>query len=297
MARQIAIPIQGQVPRVTFFIKTNTKTITETHWAPSISGGLSNILQLAANLAISRFAVCSGDAQMIEIRASQENVYRDSLVDTTVAFLQSAGYPQENVGNDCLYIRMNSGTQYRKILYLGAIPDPVIAGDTYENAAIAGYDVALRRYLSRLCGADAQNFGSWGYLAVSQDPLLAPRVQVLSVDGVFATQTVTVTTAQGHGLLTNDIVRLSRVPGANIQAPVNQLWAVTTLTATTFTLQNFPGFVANFNLGRGGTSQKMIKTFVPYTDFAIEKTAGTRKRGGRTFLPLGRLKRKYTVGY
>lgn len=296
MALQPAIPIDASYARVTMFITTTSKTVSEVHWLVTPGTSAQDGLTAGSQLAALRSAMLCGDGKIIEVRCSLENVFRDSLVDATTADLPPTGFEPENVGNDCLKARFEGTSLYRRIAYLGAIPDDCITKDGYVPGANVNFNKALKLFFTSLGGTPSSPNIRWGFLVINKNPGVAPVCQIANMQGTAGSNTVTVQTKQAHLLANLDVVRLSRVPNASATLPFNQLWQVLVTDATTFQILNFPTLPALLIKGPGGTAQKQIKTIQRYTSAQLDGV-GTRKRGGRAFLPLGRSKKKRTIGY
>jgi hypothetical protein len=292
-----AIPIVGNPVRMTFFMTTPSRTISESHWYATDGADPVTVLNAGVNLAQYRVNLLASGASMVEVRVSIENIYRDSLVDSTVAFLTPAGITAENLGNDAIVIRAESTSLYRKVFYLGGIPDGVIVAGKYDPAAAGagtfGKDVVS--YLKALQGKQGTTQGSWGFLALDKSAA-CPRCNVTSINVTTAPTVVTVTCKQAHNCSNGDLIRLSYVPNATAQLPWNQVWAVTVVNPTTVTLNGFPIQLVGYSQGIGGFLTKQQRILRPYTNLIID-SVNTRKRGARAFLPRGRSKKKHTVGY
>lgn len=297
----IAIPVLNKTPRLTFFIKTPSRTISESHWYSIANADLATVSAAGNALAGKRAACLAGGAEMIAMRVSLEKVYKDSLVSTLTLGFTDTGFAPENMGNDALVISCQSGTLYRKVFFLGGIPDDVVANGTLVPSPPApstsgAWGKNFRGYLNWLQGGGGPG-QAWGFLALQKGDS-APRIPILSMLQNVGPSTLTVTTNGNHMLAAGDVVRISRYPYANINQPFNQLWYVATVpTPSTYTVSGWvTSGTAPITTGAGGWSWKQIRDVVPYTQVQFD-SINTRKRGARAFLPLGRVKRKKTVGY
>jgi hypothetical protein len=321
-AKQPTIPIDQSYTRVTMFLKSPDKSWTEVHWYASGSNttwvgvpDLDTITAAVANNGLTqlRYAALATGSMMTEVRASQELIYKDSEVSDKP--LNYPVYPptspaNENVGNDCLAIRIESTDTARKTLYLGGVPDAVINNGVYIANSPSFFVGALQLYLNYLCnvGALTGTTNKWGFLTLNKDAA-HPRVQIQSIVlTVGAPDVLTVTTVQNHlipetitvnGILYPSVVRLSYAPNSNSAQPLNQLYTVGSVASPNqvrLLAPNWPPAATFVQQGRGGYLQNMVKTFRPYVTSTVP-VAGTRSRGVTANLPLGRFKRKSTVGY
>lgn len=332
MAKQPTIPVLGKWIRMTMFMSGPKKSITESHWYNSQSvTDMQSVLNLvvgttAAAIAYARWWLLADPCTMDEVRVSQENVYKDSLVSTVpLTFgtrISASNLWPLNTGNDCLEYRIEGTQQYRKSLFLGLIPDGVIQGGQYaiNNPAATKADIPfyfdgkMQAYFNALAGTPpftAAPQTTWGTLVISKDPTLSPRCNIVDVSYIAPTAgppataaVLTVDTMQPHLLVVNPttganpVVRLSGLPAQTVGAPLNQLFQVASIpSATRVNLAVPTGFPADdFVLGVGGKLQNQIRVFQPYTAWYL-RTASTRLRGGRTNLQRGRSLTRKILGY
>jgi hypothetical protein len=318
MALQPAIPIDRNYCRVTVFIKTPTKVTSESHWlvepnsATEFGEGIQKfdtetLATWMADLQPLRRQCFAKDCYTLAVRASSENLYKDSAVYTGDPGQTKSGpvFP-ENAGNDVLNIRMQCGDNYRRIMYLGAVPDVAMTDDKYKSDGDAQvFDTALAEYLVKLAGKsinpqETPVASKWGFLVLNKNAAKCPRVKITGITYVKGPPPIlTVFCDKAHKLNIGDIVRVSRVPKVSKDFPLNQLWrALPGSDEKNFVIADF-ATASTDAIGNwfGGFAMRQEKTIAPYTGWSIETNVGTRKRGGRTFLPLGRVKRKITVGY
>lgn len=297
MSRTLTTPIDNNYVRVLFWMRGGTKSFTETHWLASPSTSLVDALTAANKLAKYRGPLLNSQTTIRRLRASHENVYKDSQnldYDKITQGNQIPGTDAANTGNDCLRLLATSDDFNRKSIYLGGIPDAVIKAESWDKSGIAGYDTAMEAYIDALV-RPAKTGLQWGFLGLNRDPLVCPRVEILTVVFTGGSPVFTVTCKDAHRANTNDIVRISLVPGADVNHPVNQLWMITKVSDTVFTCEMEFSAPAAATL-KGGHAMRQSKKFLQYTAIDVAE-ATTRQRGARTFLPLGRRKIKRTVGY
>src|SRR5580658_4458956 len=114
MAKQPAVPIDGRYIRLTMFMSQGTTTITESHWVASqdptqMQTLLNNSVSTTPpyGIAYDRWYLLASFSQMTEIRCSQENVYKDSLVTT-----DCLGFSGSNPANATIN-QSNDGLEFR----------------------------------------------------------------------------------------------------------------------------------------------------------------------------------------
>jgi len=101
---------------------------------------------------------------------------------------------------------------------------------------------------------------------------------------VSAITTAGVVTAPGHGLLTNDITRISRVI---TPTSINKLWRVIKIDNDTFSLVGFTTLTTAPIVGLNTSSRKQSYTFVSISGGRVERA--TSHKTGRPFgLSIGR---------
>lgn len=308
MPKQPAVPISGTPIKLTFLIKTPTKKFTEVHWNNSVVDLENPLLNDDCNnLAIARCKSLPVDCKMLHWQLSKENVYRDAWPNAGGSLPKGLITDKDNQGNNTLPVYMSAGTQYRRTMFLGAIPDSVIGDDLYKPEENTIFKTWITSFLAILTGVDpgapvgsaalAPN-NQWGFL-----PRLVndPTVPVVPIDFfTFASgkPDFTVVTTLAHGCSVGDVVQISKVQGANAQFPMNQLWVVqSTGTDTTMDLQGFPPSVIPADTGlSGGFLQRKVRTFQKYDGYAIGQPSA-RNRGNSIETPKGRHKVKYNIGW
>jgi hypothetical protein len=306
--KQPVIPIAANYVKVEMFIHTPSKEVTESHYWNTVSTppDLVGALNAFDPIARARAAMLPNGVYIDEVRASVEGIQGDTILNNVYSNLPgpSPGV-QENLSNDCLKVRIQGilgNVNTHTNVSLAGIPDDCIVRGAYVTnpTSVPTFNDLLTDYFKALCG----NYGTlvlaqpgaWGYLGLNPAYQRIPITQIL-ITGNIPSQVVTVTTKAAHGLAANDVVRLGRVPNASAILPWNQLWIVASVVdATDFTIAGFPPVAVVVPNGPGGTMRKMSKVFIPYVGAGNLKP-GTRRRGTRTGLPLGRFKKKSTLGY
>jgi hypothetical protein len=295
MPRQPAIPIDQPWPRIQLWMHDEATTISETHWYNSPSGLAAALTQGTALAAIRR-GMLPINCFMTEVRASLENVYRDSLVQTFTGAFGNAGFVAPNSNADSIGIRLESNATvqglYRRISYLGYVPDDAILAEEYLPGNNVAYNATLQRYMAALMNT-ANNLG---FLAIIKNPGISPRVPVVQVTGTLGTNVCTVTTSAASLLAIGNVFRLTGVATPKGAPTLNRLWVVENIAGNVITFFLDSVLTVNVALNAGGFVMKMLKTFQPYTNSYLDGLRN-RKRGGRAFLPLGRSRRRAIVTF
>jgi hypothetical protein len=311
MPLQPPIGIDANYIKLTMIINTPTKVVTESHLKVGAITGTPTFAALQTALAdangwlVSRAQMLPAGCNLNEVRASVENVAGATAVNTTYINIVGTEPAVENVGNDCLKLRLEGGNSSHTNISLAAIPDDCIASGKYviNPASAPTFDNLVKTYFTNLCNGyqlstTAPRVNSaWGFLGLDPTQLRIKVVSAIATVAGFVT-TLTITTSAGITVAPGDVVRLGKIPGASSVFPVNQLWQVATvIDATHFTIATSPSFLpAGNSTGPGGYVRKLIYTCIPYNN-AVMLAPGTRRRGSRTGKPLGRFKKKRTVGY
>jgi hypothetical protein len=306
--KQPVIPIAANYVKVEMFITTPSKEVTESHYwntvstPPDLVGALGKFDPIAR----ARASMLPNGVYIDEVRASVEGIQGDTILNNVYSNIPgpSPGV-QENLSNDCLKVRIQGligNVNTHTVVNLAGIPDDCIVRGAYISnpASCPTFNTLLTAYFTALCGAYNQLTpaapGPWGYLGLNPANQRIPIVQIL-ITGSIPNQVVTVTTKAAHGLAQYNVVRLGRVPNASAILPWNQLWVVASIVdGFNFTISGFPPVAVVTPNGPGGTVRNMSKIFIPYVNAGNLKP-GTRRRGTRTGLPLGRFRKKTTLGY
>lgn len=281
----LVVPVRGNPVRVTLFLAGPGATVAESHYYAT-DGDINSAMSQGLLLAAKRVALLGSDARGVELRASLENVFRDSLA----ADLSSLKGPPGNGACDpkdrCLNVRVECGSLYRKNLFLALIPDNTIQKSKYAPAGVAGWHSALDSYLFQLTGFANVQRQVWGTLVINKDQGFTPRVPIVRTGFNLDLTRLDVLTRGVHGLKVGDVVRLRTVLGKGVVYPFSQrvFKVVAVQTPTQFDLALSSG--AHGQAPQVGTIQRQVRVFAPYSDYFL-RGIGFRKRGGRTMLPRG----------
>lgn len=278
-------PIVGNPIRVTMFIKTPNKTLSETHWATGTSGTPKSVLTAATvpgGIVQLRANLLGNDSNIQIVRASKDNVFRDSTIATS-HFNPAGSTSTTDPAVNCLNVRLESGDLYRRTLYLGALPDVVIVDGKYDYTS--PHYAKVRTYLNALSS------GSWGFLAVDKGgaPLTNPQIPIagITANTAVSPNVITVITLGPHGLTTGDAIRISQVTGQFTRQFLGT-WFVDVATATTLILRDFPTLALTPVIIKKPGFLHTLKRVVQAYDNWGTLDLTSRKRGARTFLPRGR---------
>jgi hypothetical protein len=291
---QPAVPIISNWPKLTLFIQTPTKVITESHWYTSINA-LQACMAEANNLINMRRALLGDDAKLVAVRGSLENVFGDSLINPKSLTVVPNGYGPCDPGDSNILMRLESGSFYRKSLFLSGVPDLVIQSSVYTPQACQGYSTAMTNWSKYLAPKGPTAAPVWGFLARNKTAIQCPQVQVLVIQ-TDPTGKIASVTCAGDPLLdptdpTKSVVLLSRLNDGTRNYPeFNGLWNVDSVPAPgNF---NFVGsFVPNQTYFMNtGFARKAQKILCLYTN-AVVRAIGGHKRGNRALTPLGRRKK------
>jgi hypothetical protein len=324
MPLALQVPFLGNLGKMVMTIRTPSKTFNEVHYCnigdtPVDIGTLPQVKKNAQALAVARSTLLPVNCTLLGWEMSNTAVYRNTIGNSYgTGYGEGATASAENEGNDCLKVRLTSTEAYRRILYMGAIPDLVVGSDIFSPQVSAGWYTALQLYLNLLAGkpagpAIAPPAGSpttpfvpfWGSAFQSTDTGASGAypigdIQALTWNGTIPPNQFFVTTDVPIKALPGDVVRISKFVGANAGLPMNQLWTVVsgsgleyilnswTLPASyggAFTTQPYNGYI-----------QKVVKVFGFYDSWALQQP-GTRNRGNRISTPLGRKRKKRNIGY
>lgn len=308
MAAQPAIPFSGTYTKMQMWIRTPTKVISEVHWNEQ-TGALpsSPVVKSAIALVKLRIACLPKDCTLEKWSLSRENVYGDSW---STDDLQAQAGPiagSENEGNDCIQVLFHAGTEYRRSLYMAAIPDDAVNDDVYSIGGVAAFDQAFVKYLYALAGkvsggvaapTGAGNTAGWGYMPILNSGVSVPRRRITKFRFTPDADTFRVELDGNSQCSVGEVCRISGVQNVSEVYPMDQLFTVADVTDATkpYLLGLTPRATFPDPVPTGGYFQRKVRVFRRYTDAAILE-ATTRNRGIRALSPLGRKKRKKTIGY
>lgn len=289
------------------FFSLGRQAWTETHWH-SQTNTLAAAVDDTTTLATTRVGLLGKQSVLTGIRLSFDGVYRDSLLIDPAAIpvpkgqlaISAPANPQapavdtlsSDTPNVDIVIRMEGGERRRRTCYLGGNPDAVVTGPFLPK----GIDPSVAWWSKNLVKWQAiMTSGVWGFMARNIDP---PVGVVKGFQGNAVPPTM-MGIIVGNGTMGpvpfNPQIQLRNfqvqpgapkingkywVSGDPTAIDGNQLWM----------LLDSLNLVEN-NVVKAGTAEFVQWTWQKYTSADVEY-AHTRKRGGRSGLPLGRVKRR-----
>ena len=143
----------------------------------------------------------------IEIRVSDDNVKRDSLVYVAPTADQTTGFPGFEAGefsDACLLIRMSATPQYRRPLYLAGVPAMYIVNNGQwvpGSAWQAQYQLFVKEMFS----------GNWG---LKNQVIPGSTNPITTFVGQGSTPYVTFGTSVAHGFVEGTLVNIKGYRGA-----------------------------------------------------------------------------------
>ena len=261
-----------------FFIRTPGWLIAESHFYGLPFSSLSEVLDAGILLGERRAELLPPACTLLEVRASIENTYHDSLALSRGVMLQgNAAWPDGDMAKNVIGVTIRSNTTGWKCLEFGAVPGGILKSDTYSPLRNPAWSDAFEKYLDALIGKRQFAPGTWGFIGVSTDPDSNPRIRIADIAGNATDDFATVTTLAAHNIEPGSVIKIGLCPKASDAAPVNQVWEVGAVTDDTLVLENFPVIADGFSLGIGGYLKNQQRSFRPYSSYAIRKTA-TRVR-------------------
>jgi len=233
-------PINGNPWRITLFIRNARTTISETHWLTSNISVPATVMGYALQLATDRAEVIGSDAEVFRARASQDNIFRDVLLNDQTLPGSASNSTCDPRGSSIL-IRMTAGAKRWKSLFLGCVPDTaIIDGRRATPAQLPGWNQRLLSYLDYLKSSP------FGFAALDDSnalPLGNPLIQITEITPLtVGNVTVVSVTAPGHYFVLGDIVRIRGMRGQD-QRLINGDFVVGTVTGDVFNLQSWPSIV------------------------------------------------------
>ena len=140
MAKQPAIPIDGNPIRLTMFLKGPERTISESHWLdPTQKTTLKDGLKQATTLATLRANTLVNGWKMTEVRVSKENIQKDSSVNADVALIPNPAFTSDSSADDCINVRIESGELYRKVLYFAPVSGDAVVQEEYSPSTAKAF--------------------------------------------------------------------------------------------------------------------------------------------------------------
>ena len=158
------IPIVGNLGKMVLTIRTPSKTFEEVHYCNLGSDNvdintLPNTISRGQSLANAQRACLPLNCRLLGWEMSNTSAYRNIASSNYLqGFNPGVSTDNENAGNDCLKIRLTATSKYRRMLYLGAVPDDVVTSDIFVPGVAANWFTNLQTYLNTLAGAPAGAF-------------------------------------------------------------------------------------------------------------------------------------------
>lgn len=294
-------------PRMTVFFSLGKAEWTETHWLPQ-SNTLQDAVPLALTFAKQRSKLLGTNTKMSKIRLSFDGIFRDSLlvgqdnipsnpqglavVAAGGAQVQKAEDLVSDIPNVCVIVRAEAGELRRKTIYLGGNPDALAGGnwpDTDINPGLAWWGKAFSEFSKSVI-----NLGC-GYIGRKVQPKIT---QVIKFQG-DATPPLMYGALVGNGSLGGapTVGTYMQLRGFSVKAGAQKINGRYQL-AEVSVVGNDQLFMLRNSLNidpsavvKWGTIEIVESEFLAYSAL-LPQYIHTRKRGGRTGLPLGRRKIK-----
>lgn len=303
----LPIPVKENYWRITVFLTNGQKTITETHWLVDFTASLQDANNVAFAVLARRTVLCGDDVGLCSYRISQENIWRDSDIDTFTNPASKPGatpvFGVSDIAGKNVLIRAQSTQAYRKSLYLGLLPDDFWKGTVFTGYDDAAWLTAWQSYKKiLLTGQTSGTTAKLGFLALDKGNPFTTMVKLsgITVPAVNV-PTFEVTAPVAFTVNKDDVVRIYfsqatylSPQGVQTSGIFNQVYQVLGQVGQVVTLVIPPNTVLSGYTGilKPGKISKLTKIVVPY-DNIISESTGTHKRGDRTGLSRGRsLKKK-----
>lgn len=263
---------------------------------------LDRVLEKGITLARKRLPLCGAGPQVPYIRVSDESQYRDSLIETlnlvtikpdgTQATQGTQGGTQPTfiapvlkplTGIDAsdrpysaILVRNESGTLYRRLMYLRGCPDSIIVDPIGPTPTKAWYDGFIQWAAELIAG-------QWRFKVLSREPTNQPK----PITGIFpqAAAEARIKSA-GHGLAVLNEVRVFNCKGVG---PLPKgIYSVSSIVdADNFTLVNYKPDIGTISYFGGGKYILRTSVYAPITNTLIR--GQTSRKTGRPFdSPRGR---------
>ena len=264
------------MPKLTMFFKDGEYGWSETHYYATVNAPLETVLLQGKVLATVRSTLLGNQPRLTYLRVSYDDVWRDSLIDSRSSdVMVNTDGPDAEIPYSVILVRGNSGTLYRKSIYVSGIADSAIV-DPAGPKLTADYLKAFKKYFTALTDF-------WGFRVIIRDTVTNPYRDVTAITGP-APMTFTV---PAHGLATNDSIRYQGYKD-QAKASCNGIWTIDKVDADNFKLRGFTQFLLPLKFGR---IQKRTIGVVPYTELII--VGETHRKRGRPFdSPRGRAKKR-----
>lgn len=273
--------------RCNLFFELLKRGWSETYFTPNLANpevALNTTERLVApRVALLAAPLTAIAPRLTEIRISDVDVQRDSLVK---AIAPADGTANGGPAGDCLPInvallmRLNSGSLYRRQLYIRGIPAQ-LSNQQGEYKPNADYNTKLDAFFTAL---RINSFGIYAWLKPTAP--VRPLKAILGVQNLPGGVTIE---TPGHGLINNDQIRVQSCPGTQ---GVRGNWHVHVIDDQHYSLVGAPPYTGVY-IG-GGLWYKRIQDTVIFTDMNVEGL--THHDTGRPFdSPRGRRRRPARV--
>lgn len=288
----------GPAAKIVLQMGLGRSTFTEAHYSRSyVDIGNSNFLANALALAAARVALFGDGVVLLRIRLSRtdqpRNIYNMPLIGVVTSVNPVPIFNpvvDADIPNVSVQLRANDGTGHNKNMYLAGIPEGAveIAGGTAQYVTLTGSLVnAFNTYIAQLQA-------NWSF-RVKSPVLPAIQVQTLNilsapVPGIQIVTNAPLTSQPSTLPFTVNLSGFrrsnSRIPGLSGLYTCVQIAANPTGGAFGYLLSSTE-LVPVANFAKLGTISVSGYQYAPYFNINVVK-AGTRKRGGRAGLALGR---------
>lgn len=268
--------------KVTWFFKSAERGWSETLYREGVE--YPAVLKVAEAYAKLRMALTGNTVKMTYIRASDDLRNGDSRVSLN-GFINASATVAKNADDgkidnlnivppalpsacdrpySAIAVRMEAGTDARRIMYMRGNPDPTITGQPEITAYKDWIDA----------------FNVWGAHVVEKWKMKAwdktdanPLVTLASMTnnaGILSA------TKAGHGLATGTKVQFAGLKG--VLKPLNGVFTVNTIDNATFEILNAP----NLTVFKGAIAYRVRKPYYPAID-KVEVRGAVSRRTGRPF--------------
>jgi hypothetical protein len=258
------------VTRITLFFE-----LGDTGWSESYHTGLDPTIfafpSLIGQLMAYRQAMLSNKVQIVDVRVSDDLLFRDIGYVTSLTPAQGVLVGRTAAPTTALLLRMYGGPppyRYFRNLFLRGLPSTVVDGRAYTGATNLIFNAAVNAFAFFLTG---------GLFSIKVKDITPPLSEIVSSDAVG--NIVTLSPVAGIALLSH--VQIYGVPRSFLKRRAYRVGVLT--DPQHFNLFPWGGQVLH-NVGKIRVS---ADTLVPLTKVSIERI--TERRVGRPFgVPVGR---------
>lgn len=276
--------------RVTLMFEDAAFAWSETYWCNATDITLAQA-RAAAMLPL-RNQLSSTPTTMLGARISKDNVFRDSLFLDAVGLQVGLGIvspvDEPRAGErpySVILLRGESGSLYRKSMYLGGVPSSLII-DPVGPVLDPAWAKAYRRWIALL----SDGLSQWGFKARLKAPDTTPEVHVATasaVGGQYVVTTIGDAQVAVNQFIAVRNVQYFQISGKPTPLPNGYFQVVSVADVAggkAYTL----GPIFNLVTKPGsGFASRAIWGFVPFSTLIV-KGETHRKRGVRSGRPLGR---------